>query len=196
MVFAFNSILSHNTHYSRSLLLRYGEIDLRATPLCFKYPQNYITANKRALTSLQEYYSLNRANPCSRVAFNPNNIAITICPGFIPRMIKEKSIVIWEPQNFWHFHLADISRSVTTEKGCFKVCLITSQNKTLRSRPIAWKKLPSVCQYMNRQFYKKVLIGKHNHMCLSSLSEDTRSDAFGFSHSYLYVSKIGKYREV
>ena len=36
-----------------------------------------------------------------------------------------------EAQNFWHFHLAYISRPITTKKDSFKICLVSCENETL-----------------------------------------------------------------
>ena len=46
-------------------------------------------------------------------------------------MVKKKTVIVRESRNFWHFHLAHISRPITTKKDCFKIRLVSCENETL-----------------------------------------------------------------
>ena len=77
------------------------------------------------------FYSLNRADLCLFVSFDPKDIIITVSQGFTPYVVKEETIIICESQNFWYLYKAHISRPITTKKNRLKLRLVPCENKTL-----------------------------------------------------------------
>ena len=77
------------------------------------------------------FYSLNRTDLCLWVSFDPKDIIITVSHGFAPHVVKQETITIWESQNFWYLHQANISRPITTKKYRLKIRPVPYENKTL-----------------------------------------------------------------
>lgn len=207
------------------------------------------------------FNSLNRADLCLWVSFDPTDIIITVSEGFALHVVKQETIISWGCQNFWYLHLAHIFRPITTKNYRLKVPLVPWENKIAVSEvywetadfygcsqiieqvylqkvgrlvsalllpvavernkteivfnrficsrvpkakasipfpvtPNSMEDRPVIYQYKSLQFCRKVLIGKHSQICLSSPDEGIRYDEPGFSHSCFYAPSNSKYRVV
>ena len=65
------------------------------------------------------------------VSFDPKDIIVTVSQGFTPHVVKQETVIIREPQNYWYLHLAHISRPIPTKKHRLKIRLVPCENKAL-----------------------------------------------------------------